>query len=134
VGKSEPLFVLETDKVTLEIEAEADGVLSIRVSEGETVAIGTVVGTIDTAAAPKVVEKPVPEEVTEIAPAAPPPEPPTIEPVLEIPLAAKPVLAPSVRRLVAEKNLDVSKIAGTGHNAEAHEPDQAADRHPSVGG
>ncbi len=116
VGKSEPLFVLETDKVTLEIEAEADGVLSIRVSEGETVAIGTVVGTIDTAAAPEVVEEPVPEEVTEIAPAAPPPppEPPTIEPVLEIPLAAKPVLAPSVRRLVAEKNLDVSKIAGTG--------------------
>jgi 2-oxoglutarate dehydrogenase E2 component (dihydrolipoamide succinyltransferase) len=114
VGKSEPLFVLETDKVTLEIEAEADGVLSIRVSEGETVAIGTVVGTIDTAAAPEVVEKPVPEDVTEIAPAAPPPEPPPIEPAVEIPLAAKPVLAPSVRRLVAEKNLDVSKIAGTG--------------------
>ena len=116
VGKSEPLFVLETDKVTLEIEAEADGVLSIRVSEGETVAIGTVVGTIDTAAAPEVVEEPVPEEVAEIAPAAPPPppEPPPIEPVVEIPLAAKPVLAPSVRRLVAEKNLDVSKIAGTG--------------------
>ena len=116
VGKSEPLFVLETDKVTLEIEAEADGVLSIRVSEGETVAIGTVVGTIDTAAAPEVVEKPVPEEVAEIAPATPPPppEPPPIEPVVEIPLAAKPILAPSVRRLVAEKNLDVSKIAGTG--------------------
>ena len=111
VGKSEPLFVLETDKVTLEIEAEADGVLSIRVSEGETVAIGTVVGTIDTAAAPEVVEEPVPEEVTEIAPAAPPPP---IEPVVEIPLAAKPVLAPSVRRLAAEKNLDVSKIVGTG--------------------
>ena len=116
VGKSEPLFVLETDKVTLEIEAEADGVLSIRVSEGETVAIGTVVGTIDTAAAPEVVDEPVPEEVAEIAPAAPPPppEPPPVEPVVEIPLAAKPVLAPSVRRLVAEKNLDVSKIAGTG--------------------
>jgi 2-oxoglutarate dehydrogenase E2 component (dihydrolipoamide succinyltransferase) len=116
VGKSEPLFVLETDKVTLEIEAEADGVLSIRVSEGETVAIGTVVGTIDTAAAPEVVKEPVPEEVAEIAPAAPPPppEPPPVEPVVEIPLAAKPVLPPSVRRLVAEKNLDVSKIAGTG--------------------
>ncbi len=116
VGKSEPLFVLETDKVTLEIEAEADGVLTIRVSEDETVAIGTIVGTIDTAAAPEVVEKSVPEEVAEIAPAAPPPppEPPTIEPVVEIPLAAKPVLAPSVRRLVAEKNLDVSRIAGTG--------------------
>ena len=116
VQKDEPLFVLETDKVTLEIEAEADGVLSISVSEGETVAIGTVVGTIDTAAAPEVVAEPVPEEVAEIAPAAPPPppEPPPIEPAVEIPLAAEPVLAPSVRRLVAEKNLDVSKISGTG--------------------
>ena len=72
VQKDEPLFVLETDKVTLEIEAEADGVLSISVSEGETVAIGTVVGTIDTAAAPEVVVEPVPEEVAEVAPAAPP--------------------------------------------------------------
>ncbi len=116
VRKDEPLFVLETDKVTLEIEAEADGVLGISVSEGETVAIGTVVGTIDTEAAPEVVDEPVPEEVAEIAPAAPPPppEPPTVEPVAEIPLAAKPVLAPSVRRLVAEKNLDVSTIVGTG--------------------
>jgi 2-oxoglutarate dehydrogenase E2 component (dihydrolipoamide succinyltransferase) len=116
VQKDEPLFVLETDKVTLEIEAEADGVLSIGVSEGETIAIGTVVGTIDTAAAPEVIEEPVPEEVAEIAPAAPPPppEPPPVEPAVEIPLAAEPVLAPSVRRLVAEKNLDVSKISGTG--------------------
>ena len=116
IQKDEPLFVLETDKVTLEIEAEADGVLRISVSEGETVAIGTVVGTIDTAAAPEVVEEPVPEEVAEIAPVAPPPPPetPPVEPVAEIPLAAKPVLAPSVRRLVAEKNLDVSEIAGTG--------------------
>jgi 2-oxoglutarate dehydrogenase E2 component (dihydrolipoamide succinyltransferase) len=116
VQKDEPLFVLETDKVTLEIEAEADGVLSIGVSEGETIAIGTVVGTIDTAAAPEVIEEPVPEEVAEIAPAAPPPppEPPAVEPVVEIPIAAEPVLSPSVRRLVAEKNLDVSKIAGTG--------------------
>jgi 2-oxoglutarate dehydrogenase E2 component (dihydrolipoamide succinyltransferase) len=116
VRKDEPLFVLETDKVTLEIEAEADGVLRISVSEGETVAIGTVVGTIDAEAAPEVADEPVPEEVAEIAPAAPPPppEPPTVEPVAEIPLAAEPVLAPSVRRLVAEKNLDVSTIAGTG--------------------
>ena len=116
IQKDEPLFVLETDKVTLEIEAEADGVLRISVSEGETVAIGTVVGTIDTAAAPEGVEEPVPEEVAEIAPSAPPPppEPPPVEPVAEIPLAAKPVLSPSVRRLVAEKNLDVSKISGTG--------------------
>ena len=51
VERDEPLFVIETDKVTLEVEAEAEGVLKISVAEGETVAIGAVVGTIDTAAA-----------------------------------------------------------------------------------
>ncbi len=116
VSRDEPLFVLETDKVTLEIEAEADGVLKVIVAEGETVSIGTVVATIDTEAAPEVVEEPAPREVPELPPSGPPvrPEPPAAEPVEEIPLAAEPVLAPSVRRLVAEKRLDVSKIAGTG--------------------
>jgi len=51
VKKGEPLFVIETDKVTLEVEAEADGALKIQVEEGETVKIGAVVGTIDTEAA-----------------------------------------------------------------------------------
>jgi len=116
VRKDEPMFVLETDKVTLEIEAEADGVLKISVQEGETVAIGTVVGTIDTEAAPKIVEEPPPPEVPEPVPAAPPPpsEPPAAEPPKEIPLAAEPILAPSVRRLAAENNIDVSRITGTG--------------------
>ena len=53
VKAEEPLFVIETDKVTLEVVAEAAGVLSIKVPEGETVAIGDVVGTLDTAAAAK---------------------------------------------------------------------------------
>ena len=53
VKKDEPLFVIETDKVTLEIEAEADGVLKIKVEAGKTVSIGQVVGTIDTEAADK---------------------------------------------------------------------------------
>ena len=48
VKKDEPLFVIETDKVTLEVVAEADGILKIVVQEGETVAIGTVVGSIET--------------------------------------------------------------------------------------
>jgi 2-oxoglutarate dehydrogenase E2 component (dihydrolipoamide succinyltransferase) len=116
VRKGELLFVLETDKVTLEIEAEADGVLKISKSEGETIPIGGVVGTIDTEAAPEAVEEVAPAEAVEPPPAAPAPpaEPPPAEPAAEIPLAAKPVLPPSVRRLVAERNLDASKITGTG--------------------
>jgi 2-oxoglutarate dehydrogenase E2 component (dihydrolipoamide succinyltransferase) len=116
VRKGELLFVLETDKVTLEIEAEADGVLKTSKSEGETIPIGGVVGTIDTEAAPEIVEEVAPAEAEEPPPAppAPPAEPPPAEPAAEIPLAAKPVLPPSVRRLVAEKNLDAAKIPGTG--------------------
>jgi 2-oxoglutarate dehydrogenase E2 component (dihydrolipoamide succinyltransferase) len=46
VKKDEPLCEIETDKITLDINADSGGVLSITVAEGATVAIGTVVGTI----------------------------------------------------------------------------------------
>ncbi len=49
VRKDEPVFLIETDKVTLEVVAESDGVLKILVQEGETVPIGAVVGKIETA-------------------------------------------------------------------------------------
>ena len=65
VKKDEPLFVIETDKVTLEVVSEADGVLSIKVPEGETVAIGTVVGTIDTESLPAAAEGPSAPEAPE---------------------------------------------------------------------
>jgi 2-oxoglutarate dehydrogenase E2 component (dihydrolipoamide succinyltransferase) len=115
VQKDEPIFVIETDKVTLEIVAEEGGILKVVVPEGETVAIGAVVGTIDTEAAPAEAPEPTPPE--------PPAEP--VEPVTEtaplesVPAAAEvprslQILPPSVRRLVAEKNVDVSQVTGTG--------------------
>lgn len=51
VAKDEPLFLIETDKVTLEVVADAAGRLKRLVQEEENVAIGAVVGTLDTAAA-----------------------------------------------------------------------------------
>ncbi len=134
VQKDEPLFVIETDKVTLEVVSEVEGVLSIKVQEGETIAIGAVVGTIDTAAAPKPAAAPEAPEIRETQPQAAPPEEPQ-EPAPEAPAAPAPEplppqpvaaearpsfgsddLAPSVRRLIAEKNLDPSLINGTGPN------------------
>src|SRR5258706_5114154 len=69
VAVDDPVVELETDKVTLEVNATAAGVLSeIRVSEGANVNVGGVLGTIDgagkVAAAPAAAPKP--------APAAPP--------------------------------------------------------------
>ena len=141
VKSDEPLFVIETDKVTLEVVAEAEGVLSIKVPEGETVAIGAVVGTLDTDAVAKAADAtvaakaekkveaaPVPAEpVTPAEPAAEAESAPVAraaEPALPQPesVAEAPVLhagegvqfAPSVRRLIAEKNLDPARIAATG--------------------
>lgn len=116
VRKDEPLFVIETDKVTLEIAAEADGVLRILALAGTTVAIGAVVGTIAT----EVVDVKPAEPVLADRAVKPPPIPAAplaaagtvaAEPVQPRP---QPILAPSVRRLVAEKHLDVSAITGTG--------------------
>jgi 2-oxoglutarate dehydrogenase E2 component (dihydrolipoamide succinyltransferase) len=131
VTKNEPLFVIETDKVTLEVEAEAAGQLKILVSEGETVAIGTVVGKIDTAAAGETATKAA--QTPEEEDGAKPPQP---EKDAKSPEAAKdvtpsadttppkavtdaaapeaPQLSPSVRRLVAENDIDPAAVKGTG--------------------
>ncbi len=53
VRKDDLLCELETDKISLEINAEADGILSIRVPEGETAEVGSLIGVIDETAAPK---------------------------------------------------------------------------------
>ena len=142
VKKDEPLFVIETDKVTLEVVAEADGILTIKVPDGETVAIGAVVGTLDTAAeaakaVPTVKEAPkttaaTPEPAKPEAPAPLPREEPLISVAAdqqlakpEQPAAAEApaslnssdqTLTPSVRRLVAEKGLNPALIPGTGPN------------------
>ncbi len=130
VKKDEPLFVLETDKVTLEVVAEADGVLSIQTPAGQTAAIGAVVGVIDTEAVqeaeaaaepagalPKAAAQPASTGAEQ--PAAHRQEPKAAEkedlPGVPSPAAADlEGLAPSVRRLVTEKHLDPSKISGTG--------------------
>jgi 2-oxoglutarate dehydrogenase E2 component (dihydrolipoamide succinyltransferase) len=132
VKNDEPLFVIETDKVTLEVVAEADGVLAITVAEGEMVAIGAVVGTLDSDGVARAAAPAAGGEPDEPAPAEPAkpvePEPPALEPAMAVP-APEPApapqettrsdlsefsLAPSVRRLVAEKNLDPTLIPGTG--------------------
>ena len=137
VRKDEALFALETDKVTLEVLAEASGTLRITVTAGTTVKVGAVVGTIDATAAAKAQAVPaepaeaVPAVVEPLARKAPAPSPPTAErpatqphtaaePSAEKPGHAAPAsdsaegLPPSVRRLAAEHGLDVSRIPGTG--------------------
>lgn len=144
VEKDEPLFVIETDKVTLEVPAEANGTLHITVAEGETVPIGAVVGTIDTEteagaekeseekqpaaeAAPKeekAAEKKAKKKASETkaaaaeAPSEKPEEQPSPPESPTPEKAAGPTesqpLLPSVRRLISEKGIDPGSITGTG--------------------
>ena len=102
VYKDDPLFVIETDKITLEVLAEVEGFLEVNVFEWKTVAIGAVVGTIDIATVSYKIKKDVEQKAVKPVQAQPsPPEPGRI-------------LPPSVRRLVAEQNLDVTSIIPTG--------------------
>jgi 2-oxoglutarate dehydrogenase E2 component (dihydrolipoamide succinyltransferase) len=68
VEKNDLLCELETDKITLELNADADGVLSIGTPEGETVEIGAVIGTIEEEAGEKKVKEEAKEEKKEEKP------------------------------------------------------------------
>ncbi len=126
VAVDEPLVELETDKVTIEVPAPAAGVLSdIAAKDGETVAVGAVLGQIKEGAG-----------AAKAAPAAaPPPAKPAAPPP---PQAAKPAaaaaptkapdgpLAPSVRKLSAETGLDAAAVPGTGKDGRVTKGDMLA--------
>lgn len=117
VRKGELLFLLETDKITLEIAAEADGILRIRVPEGTTVAVGSVVAVLE-AKSPDTRQTTRGEAEPEAQPAPPPrsEESPGITPsptpasTQEVPV----IIAPSAQKIIEEKGIDPSRIQGTG--------------------
>ena len=131
VAADEPLFEVSTDKVDTEVPSPVAGTLTeIRVNEGDTVPVGTViavVGAANAAAAPAPVVQPAPAPVAQPATAARP------APVAQPAPAARPaaavatatrtatapnvsnkLLSPVVRRLVADHGIDVGALVGTG--------------------
>lgn len=125
VRKGEILFIIETDKVTLEVSADADGVLKILVPEGQTVRIGTVVATIDSEAReakPLPTRQPEAEKTGEAvekaaereAAAGPVPISPVHAPSPSgagtAEASPRPIVSESVKQLLAEKGLDAAQI------------------------
>ncbi|MCL4522638.1 MAG: 2-oxoglutarate dehydrogenase, E2 component, dihydrolipoamide succinyltransferase [Acidobacteria bacterium] len=131
VERDEPLFEISTDKVDAEIPSPQSGVLKeIKVGEGQTVPIQTVVAVIDaagaaTAPAPAKAATPAAPALAATKPAAPPPPAKAATPA---PAAAPPVppsapvrpagekvrSSPLVRRLAKEHNIDLAAVPGTG--------------------
>ena len=121
VQRDEPLFEISTDKVDAEIPAPASGVLQeIKVAEGNTVQVNTIVGTIsadgESAAPAKAAPAatPPPAQKKEAAAATPPPQPaPTPSPAHEA-QDEDVRSSPLVRKLAREHNVDLSQVSGTG--------------------
>jgi 2-oxoglutarate dehydrogenase E2 component (dihydrolipoamide succinyltransferase) len=132
VAVDEPLVELETDKVTIEVPAPAAGVLAdIAAKDGDTVAVGAVLGQIKEGAAGAT------KSSTVAAPSAPPPSPSQSAPPAAPPTAApKPALAtakpsdaplaPSVRRLATESGVDAASVAGSGKDGRVTKGDMLA--------
>ena len=136
VSADEPLFEVSTDKVDTEVPSPISGTLTeIRVAEGDTVPVGTVIAVVGAAgAAPAPTSAPAPVAAAPapvavaptpvVAPApAPAPAPVVVAPApAPAPTVAAPapvatsnkLLSPVVRRLVAEHGIDVNALVGSG--------------------
>ena len=126
VQRDEPLFEISTDKVDAEIPAPASGILQdIKVAEGTTVGVNTVVGTIAVdgeAAAKPAASAPTPEkpvaEKKEEKKAAPVPPPTASTPAAPPPAAQEEDeearSSPLVRKIAREHGISLSQVSGTG--------------------
>ena len=134
IKRDEPILEISTDKVDAEIPSPSDGILAeIRVPEGETVEVQTVIAILETdknaavsaAGAPATAAEPPPQPVVAQPAAAAPPSPAA---VAAPPPAGKGDGAPQtveerlrqrstplVRKIAAEHQLDISQIPGTGY-------------------
>jgi 2-oxoglutarate dehydrogenase E2 component (dihydrolipoamide succinyltransferase) len=124
VAADEPLVELETEKVTIEVPAPAAGVLSeIVAKDGETVAIGALLGQIDQGAGARAAasKSAGPENETPPAKAVSTPAPQVPKTV-----AAAIPLAPSVRRLSAESGIAAESVPGTGPGGRVTKGDMLA--------
>ena len=147
VARDEILFEVSTEKVDSEVPSVVDGVLAeIRVVEGTTVGVGTVLAVISSPAGDVVVPAATVASPAPIAPppaAAPPPvaaAPPPPVAADAVPAAAAPpearLLSPIVRRLVADHGIDLATVVGTGPGGRVTRDDvqRAIDRRQQASG
>jgi len=120
VQRDEPLFEISTDKVDAEIPAPASGVLQdIKVGEGNTVQVNTVVGVIagdgEAPAAPVAAKAAAPPAPAAAAPGKPAAAPSTPTPAAEEEEEGEHARSsPLVRKIAREHNVNLSQVTGTG--------------------
>ncbi|AXT51544.1 2-oxoglutarate dehydrogenase complex dihydrolipoyllysine-residue succinyltransferase [Aquimarina sp. BL5] len=130
VEKDQAIAEVDSDKATLELPAEASGIITLKAEEGDAVAVGEVVCLIDTDAAKPDGDtsepaKEVKKEETP-APAAAPATPAKTE------TYATGTASPAAKKVLAEKGIDASQVKGTGRDGRITKAD-AVDATPSMG-
>ncbi|MEM7015920.1 MAG: 2-oxo acid dehydrogenase subunit E2 [Pseudomonadota bacterium] len=142
IKKGELVYEMETEKITLEVEAEADGVVRHAISEGVMLPPGAVVGFIygENEQIPDVIPSPegAPAESEQAAPTSPPLQQ---QQQSSTPAASanrgeggRILSSPAARRLAGELNVDIAAITGTGPGGRIIEADvqAAADAKPAA--
>ena len=130
VEKDQAIAEVDSDKATLELPAEASGIITLKAEEGDAVAVGAVVCLIDTGAAkPDGGAAPVKEEAKAVE--APKAEAPKAAPVAEKTYATQ-APSPAARKILDEKNIEPSDIVGTGKGGRITK-DDAVNAVPSMG-
>ena len=134
VEKDQAIAEVDSDKATLELPAEASGIITLKAEEGDAVAVGAVVCLIDTGAAkPEGGVATVKEEAKAVeAPKADPETSgPKAAPVAEKTYATQ-APSPAARKILDEKNIEPSAIVGTGKGGRITK-DDAVNAVPSMG-
>ena len=129
VEKDQAIAEVDSDKATLELPAEASGIITLKAEEGDAVAVGQVVCLIDTSAAkPEGGAAPAKEEAKVEAPKT---EAPKATPVAEKTYATQ-APSPAARKILDEKNIQPTEIVGTGKGGRITK-DDAVNAVPSMG-
>jgi 2-oxoglutarate dehydrogenase E2 component (dihydrolipoamide succinyltransferase) len=115
VEKDQAIAEVDSDKATLELPAEASGVITLKAEEGDAVAVGQVVCHIDTAAAAPEGAKTAPAAKAAPAPAAPAVETPSAS-ATKAETYASGTPSPAAKKLMDEKGLDAQQVTGTGRD------------------
>lgn len=140
VEKDQAIAEVDSDKATLELPAEASGIITLKAEEGDAVAVGQVVCHIDTDGKPSgdaPVKEEKKEEKKEEAPKAEvKKEEPKKEEAKPAPAAEKSYASgtpsPAARKILDEKNMDSSSVSGTGKGGRITK-DDAVNAVPSMG-
>jgi 2-oxoglutarate dehydrogenase E2 component (dihydrolipoamide succinyltransferase) len=129
VAVDEPLVELETDKVTIEVPAPSAGTLGeISAKDGETVAVGALLGQINDGAAGAAAKPAAAPAKAPAAPASPPPAAaaPAAAPAAQKAPSTDAPLAPSVRKISAESGIDAATVPGSGKDGRVTKGDMLA--------